>query len=90
MMVSVVHNNNQVITNIWFKHHPRRLWTWKSPGGNIKNQINYITIKRFTPAVQPNKTYPGADCGSDHNPVIRALSQTKEGKEGQNNYKAKL
>ena len=36
--------NSQVITNTWFKHYPRRLWTWKNPGGNIENQIDYITI----------------------------------------------
>ena len=46
----------------------------KSPGGNIKNQIDYITInKRFQRAVQQTKTYPEADCGSDHNPVVSPL-----------------
>eukprot|EP00794_Sanderia_malayensis_P001344 gene1344-1484_t len=47
--------------------HPRRLWTWKSPGGHYKNQIDFITINNhFRNAVQQTKTYPGADCGSDH------------------------
>ena len=36
--------NNQIIMNTLFQHHPRRLWAWKSPGENIKNQIDYITI----------------------------------------------
>ena len=71
-MVSVLHN--QVITNTWFKHHPRRLWTWKRPGGNIKNQNDYITInKSFWRAVPQTKTYPGSDCGSDHKPFISTL-----------------
>ena len=39
--------NNQVITNTWFKHHPRRLWAWKNPGGNIQNEIDYIPIKKI-------------------------------------------
>ena len=39
-----------------------------------KNQIDYITINnRFRNAVQQSKSYPGADCGSDHNPVICKL-----------------
>ena len=66
--------NCQVITNTCFKEHPRRLWTWKSPGGDTKNQIDYVTInKRFRSAVLHSKTYPSADCGSDHVPVICKL-----------------
>ena len=63
--------NDQVITNTWFKQHPRRCWTWKSPGDQVRNQIDYTTIcKRFRNAVTQAKSYPGADCGSDHIPVI--------------------
>ena len=66
--------NEQVITNTWFEQHPRRLWTWKSPDNVTKNQIDYITINnRFRNSVQQSKSYPGADCGSDHNPVICKL-----------------
>ncbi|XP_027220178.2 craniofacial development protein 2-like [Penaeus vannamei] len=66
--------NNQIITNTWFKQYPRRLWAWKSPGDNIRNQIDYIIIYyRFRNMVQQSKTYPGADCNSDHVPVICRL-----------------
>lgn len=66
--------NSQVITNTWFKQHPRRLYTWTSPGGLVKNQIDYITInERFRNAVKNSKTYPGADCDSDHCPVVATL-----------------
>ncbi|MGX9987587.1 reverse transcriptase domain-containing protein [Soonwooa purpurea] len=66
--------NDQIITNTWFQEHPRRLWTWRSPGGEIKNQIDYITInRRFRNAITHCKTYPSADCGSDHRPVICKL-----------------
>jgi len=59
--------NSQVLMNTWFQHHPRRLWTWKSPGGNVKNQIDYVTIsRRHRNAVRQVKCYPGADCDSDH------------------------
>ena len=37
-----------VIVNTWFKEHPRRIYTWKSPGDRARNQIDYITInERF-------------------------------------------
>ena len=60
-----------MLVNTWFKKHPRLLWTWRSPGGNYKNQIDYIIInKRFRNSVLDAKTCPGADCYSDHVPVI--------------------
>jgi len=60
--------------NTWFKHHARRLYTWKSPGDNVRNQIDYILInQRFKNSVKQAKTYPGADCASDHNPVVVTL-----------------
>lgn len=63
--------NNQVITNTFYKHHTRRVWTWQSPDKKIKNQINFITInERFKNSVLNATTFPGADCNSDHNSVI--------------------
>ncbi|XP_037784722.1 craniofacial development protein 2-like [Penaeus monodon] len=36
--------------------------------------IDYIAIKkRYRSAIKNSKAYPGADCGSDHNPVICEL-----------------
>ena len=32
--------HSQVITNTCFQEHLRRLWTWGSPGGDVKNQID--------------------------------------------------
>ena len=59
--------NGLTIMNTWFYNHPRRLWTWKSPGDRVKNQIDYIAIdQRFRNSVKQAKGYPGADCGSDH------------------------
>ena len=70
-LISWCDASNLVLTNTWFKKHPRLLWTWKSPGGRNKNQIDYITInKRFRNAVRDVRTYPGADCYSDHVPVV--------------------
>ena len=32
--------NNLVVSNTWFKHPARRLYTWKSPGDICRNQID--------------------------------------------------
>ncbi|XP_072168463.1 craniofacial development protein 2-like [Diadema setosum] len=34
--------NDLIIGNTLFQQHPRRLWTWISPGDNVRNQIDYI------------------------------------------------
>eukprot|EP00795_Rhopilema_esculentum_P008227 gene8227-14164_t len=88
--VQLCTSKEQVITNIWFEEHPRRLWTWRSPGGQVKNQIDYITIKiPFRNPVHHCKTYPSADCGSDHLPVVCKIKlKLKQIKKG--NREAKL
>ena len=45
----------------------RRLYTWTSPDGQHRNQIDYILCsQRWRSSIQSAKTRPGADCGSDH------------------------
>ena len=66
--------HQQVIMNTWFQHHKRHLYTWKSPGDGVRNQIDYITInKRFRNSIQQVRSYPGADCGSDHVPIVATM-----------------
>ena len=37
----------------------------------MKNQIDYVLVdKRFRTGIQNSKSRTGADCASDHNPVI--------------------
>ena len=66
--------NELVVTNTTFQNHPRRLYTWTSPDGNTKNQIDYIMIeKRWRTSVLACKTLPSADCGSDHELLMSVL-----------------
>ena len=59
--------NGLVIGNTLFQHHPRRLWTWASPDGIPRNQIDFTMIKkRWRSSLQNVKTRPSANCGSDH------------------------
>ena len=66
--------HNLAIMNTWFKNHPRRCWTWKSPGDRTRNQIDFILIQqRYRNSITSCKSMPGADCGSDHVPVIGTM-----------------
>ena len=38
----VIENTALVIANTIFQQHKRRLYTWKSPDGQLQNQIDYI------------------------------------------------
>ena len=59
------------ITNTFFEQKETSRYTWTSPDGKTKNQIDYIIVNnRFRNSIKNSKSRPGADCGSDHNPVI--------------------
>lgn len=66
--------NGLYIANSHFKHHVRRLYTWRSPDGRTRNQIDYILIReRWRTSMRDVKTYPGFDCESDHNALVAEL-----------------
>ena len=56
-----------VIANTLFQQHKRRLYTWISPEGQHRNQIDYILCsQRWKSSIQSAKTSLGADGGSDY------------------------
>ena len=66
--------NALVIANTLFQQHKRRLYTWASPDGPYRNQIDYILCsQRWRSSTQSAKTKPGADCGSAHGLLIAKL-----------------
>ena len=59
--------NALVIANTVFQQHKRRLYTWTSPDGQHRNQIDYILCsQKWRSSILAIKTGPGADSGSDH------------------------
>ena len=67
LLVDFCAANELMVTNTLFRQHPRRLYTWTSPRGSYRNQIDYLLIrKRWRNSVLNAHTYPGADCGTDH------------------------
>ena len=60
-----------VIANTLFQQHKRRLYTWTSPVGQYRNQIDYILCSQgWRSSIQSAKTRLGADCGLDHELLI--------------------
>ena len=59
------------VSNTLFQQHKSRLYTWTSPDGQDRNQIDYILCsQRWRSSIQSAKTRPGSDCGSDHEFLI--------------------
>ena len=52
-------------------NNTREDYTWTSPDGQQRNQIDYILCsQRCRSSIQSAKTRPGADCGSDYEILI--------------------
>ena len=63
--------NALVIANTLFQQQKRRLYTWTSPDGQHRNQIDYILCsQRCRSSIQSAKTIPRADCHSAHELLI--------------------
>ena len=70
-LIEFCQENALVIANTLFQQHTRRLYTWTSPDGQHRHQIDYILCsQRWRRTIQSTKTRPGADCGSDHELLI--------------------
>jgi exonuclease III len=53
-------DHDLILANTWFKHHPRRLYTWTSPDGKTRNQIDYFAVKQqWKSCISNCRTYPG-------------------------------
>ena len=62
---------NTLGINTLFQQHKRSLYTWTSPDGQHRNQIDYILCsQRWRSSIQSAKTRLEADCGSDHELLI--------------------
>ena len=66
-LVEFCKENILVIGNTLFKQHPRRPFTWISPDGQTRNQIDYMLIQnRWKTSLKNVKTKPGANVDTDH------------------------
>ena len=70
-LIEFCQENALVIANTLFQQHKRRLYTWTSPHGQHRNQIDYILCsQRWRSSIESAKARLGADCGTDHELLI--------------------
>ena len=70
-LIEFCQENTLVTANTLFQQHKRRLYTWTSPDGQYRNQIDYILCnQRWRSFIQSAKIRPGANCGSVHELLI--------------------
>ena len=61
-LIEFCQENALVLANTLFQEQKRRLYTWTSPDGQHRNQIDYILCsQRWGSYTQSAKTRPGAD-----------------------------
>jgi len=80
MLVDFCAFNNLCITNTFFKQTKEsKIWTWESPNGRDRNQIDYILVNtRYKESVKNSRTFQSADVGSDHQ-LLLATFKLKRG-----------
>ena len=70
-LIEFCQENTLVIANTLFQQRKRRLYTWTSPDGQHRNQIDSIVCsQRWRSPIQSAKTRQGADCGPDQKLLI--------------------
>ena len=63
--------NNMAVVTTQFKQKNIHKYTWTSPDGRTRNQIDHIAVNgRFRSSIINARAYRGADIASDHNLVI--------------------
>ena len=66
-LIEFCQENTLVIANTFFQKQKKRLYTWTSPDGQHRNQVDYILCsRRWRSSIQSEKTRLGADCDSEH------------------------
>ena len=79
-LIEFCRENALVIANTLFQQHKRRLYTWTSPGGQHRNQIDYILCgQRWRSSTQSAKIRPGVDC--DMTPYCQIQTEMEESRE---------
>ena len=74
MFLDWLSDNKLIAVNTCFQHRKNQLYTWCSPGGQWKNQIDFIAIRlRDRRECKDSRALRSADCGSDHQLVWMKL-----------------
>ena len=79
-LIEFYQENTLVIAKTLVQQHKRRLYTWKPPDGQYRNQTDYILCsQRWRSSIQSAKTRLGTYCGSYNELLIERLNMRGEG-----------
>lgn len=93
MLINYLESEHLYVMNTFFKKRRSRKWTWSSPGGRTKNEIDFI-VSSHKHIVQDVSVLNSINTGSDHRLVrcklyinsklerIRQIRKTKRCNEG--------
>ena len=71
-LIEFCQENARVITNTLFQQHKRRLYTWTSPDGQYRNQIDFIICsQKWRSSIYSTKTRPGTHCDSAYELLLQ-------------------
>ena len=74
--------NAMVIADILYQQHKRRLYTWTSPGGQRRNQIDYILCsQRWRSSIKSAKQDWELTVTQIMNPLLPIQTKTEESRE---------
>jgi hypothetical protein len=72
--INFASSRNMVIGSIMFEHKDIHKRTWKSPDGNVFNQIDHILIDvKHCSDLRDVRSYRGANIDSDHYLIISKI-----------------
>ena len=70
-LIEFCQENALVIAHTLFQQYKRRLYTWTSPDGQHRNQIDYILCnQRWRSSIQSTKTRPGLSVAQIMNSLL--------------------
>jgi len=70
-LLDLCNQYNLIASNTMFEVPKRRRYTWTSPGGINRYQIDYILVNsNFNTLIKSCYSYPGAEMDSDHKLVM--------------------
>ena len=70
--------NNLKIANTYFNQPPEKKWTWRSPDGKTKNEIDHLLTNQVS-AILDNRILENFLFSSDHRPVMSHFKAPKAG-----------
>ena len=75
-IVNFATSNNLAVMRTIFPHQNIHKYTRTSPDGKTHNQIDHVLIdRRWHPSVLDVRSFRGADCDTDHYPVVAKVRE---------------